>query len=121
MALISGIVALPAFTAWGVTAGVKNSIKNFKETMDLLPEGIAFGETDGTVVFRNLAMDDLARRLTGKRLHNFFRFREAFPLARHMARRAQEDFDAGKFQDVAYFEPFYLKDFIATVSKKNLW
>ena len=53
--------------------------------------------------------------------HPNARFREAFPLARHMARRAQEDFDAGKFQDVAYFEPFYLKDFIATVSKKNLW
>lgn len=54
-------------------------------------------------------------------MHPNARFREAFPLARHMARRAQEDFDAGKFQDVAYFEPFYLKDFIATVSKKNLW
>ncbi len=53
--------------------------------------------------------------------HPNARFREAFPLARHMARRAQEGFDAGKFQDVAYFEPFYLKDFIATVSKKNLW
>jgi tRNA threonylcarbamoyladenosine biosynthesis protein TsaB len=53
--------------------------------------------------------------------HPNARFREAFPLARHMARRAQEDYDAGKFQDVAYFEPFYLKDFIATVSKKNLW
>lgn len=53
--------------------------------------------------------------------HPNARFREAFPLARHMARRAQENFDAGKFQDVAYFEPFYLKDFIATVSKKNLW
>lgn len=53
--------------------------------------------------------------------HPNARFREAFPLARHMARRAQEDFEAGKFQDVAYFEPFYLKDFIATVSKKNLW
>ena len=53
--------------------------------------------------------------------HPNARFREAFPLARHMARRAQEDFDARKFQDVAYFEPFYLKDFIATVSKKNLW
>jgi len=53
--------------------------------------------------------------------HPNARFKEAFPLARDMARRAQQDFDAGKFQDVAYFEPFYLKDFIATVSKKNLW
>ena len=63
---------------------------SIKETMDLLPEGIAFGETDGTVVFRNLAMDDLARRLTGKRLHNFFRFREAFPQAPEEAREQSQ-------------------------------
>ena len=49
------------------------------------------------------------------------RFQEAFPLARHMAKAAQKAFDEGKFENLAYFEPFYLKDFIATVSKKNLW
>lgn len=38
MALISGIVSMPAFTAWGVTAAVKNSIKNFKETINLLKD-----------------------------------------------------------------------------------
>lgn len=38
MALISGIVAMPAFTAWGVTSAVKNSIKNFKETISLLKD-----------------------------------------------------------------------------------
>ena len=48
-------------------------------------------------------------------------FREAFPLARHMAPLAEDAFRAGRFQDVAYFEPFYLKDFVATVSKKQLW
>ncbi len=53
--------------------------------------------------------------------HPNARFREAFPLARNMAAGAQKAFDEGKFEDVAYFEPFYLKDFIATVSKKNLW
>ena len=48
-------------------------------------------------------------------------FQEAFPMARHMAKSAQKAFDEGKFENLAYFEPFYLKDFIATVSKKNLW
>jgi tRNA threonylcarbamoyladenosine biosynthesis protein TsaB len=38
-----------------------------------------------------------------------------------MAKGAQKAFDEGKFENLAYFEPFYLKDFIATVSKKNLW
>jgi len=53
--------------------------------------------------------------------HPNARFQEAFPLARHMAKWAQKAFDEGKFENLAYFEPFYLKDFIATVSKKNLW
>jgi len=48
-------------------------------------------------------------------------FEEAFPLARHMAKWARKAFEEGKFENLAYFEPFYLKDFIATVSKKNLW
>ena len=49
------------------------------------------------------------------------RFEEAHPLARHMAAAAQKAFEEGKFENLAYFEPFYLKDFVATVSKKNLW
>lgn len=53
--------------------------------------------------------------------HPHARFQEAFPLARDMAKGAQKAFDDGKFENLAYFEPFYLKDFIATVSKKNLW
>ena len=48
-------------------------------------------------------------------------FQEAYPLARHMAPRARKAFEEGKFENLAYFEPFYLKDFVATVSKKNLW
>ena len=48
-------------------------------------------------------------------------FVEAQPLARNMVPLAFEALKAGKFEDVAYFEPFYLKDFVATVSKKQLW
>ena len=47
-------------------------------------------------------------------------FEEAFPLARHMAPRAQKAFEEGKFENLAYFEPFYLKDFIPTTPKKLL-
>ncbi len=47
-------------------------------------------------------------------------FQEAFPLARHMASRAQKAFEEGKFENLAYFEPFYLKDFIPTTPKKLL-
>ena len=39
-----------------------------KETMDLLPAGIAFGKTDGAVSFINVVMDHLSHRMTGKRI-----------------------------------------------------
>ena len=53
--------------------------------------------------------------------HPNARFKEAWPLARDMAKPAQKAFEEGKFENLAYFEPFYLKDFVATVSKKKLW
>ena len=42
------------------------------------------------------------------------------PSARGIVRLAEEAFNAGKFEDLAYFEPFYLKDFIVIPSKKKL-
>ena len=48
-------------------------------------------------------------------------FQEAVPLASAMAPLAFKAFNERRFEDVAYFEPFYLKDFVATVSKKNLF
>ena len=42
------------------------------------------------------------------------------PLARWMFPLADREFLNGEFQDTAYFEPFYLKEFVATVSKKLL-
>ncbi len=41
------------------------------------------------------------------------------PLASDMAKLAEECFAKKEFQDVAYFEPFYLKEFVATVSKNK--
>ena len=42
------------------------------------------------------------------------------PSARGLARPAQQLLDAGKTEDIAYFEPFYLKDFVVIPSKKKL-
>ena len=53
--------------------------------------------------------------------HPHAHFQEAAPLARHMASLAEKAFAESRFENLAYFEPFYLKDFVATVSKKNLW
>lgn len=43
------------------------------------------------------------------------------PSARGLVRLAEEAFEAGRFEDIAYFEPFYLKDFVVTTSKKRLF
>lgn len=40
--------------------------------------------------------------------------------ASHLAKIAEQYFNQGQFVDVAYFEPFYLKDFIATTPKKKV-
>ncbi len=42
------------------------------------------------------------------------------PEACDMADAAAEAFNAGKFEDTAYFEPFYLKEFVAGISKKSV-
>ena len=43
------------------------------------------------------------------------------PSARGLCAEAERKFKAGETEDVAYFEPFYLKDFIVTASKKKLF
>ncbi len=41
------------------------------------------------------------------------------PSAKEMCKLAQEKFTTGKFEDLAYFEPYYLKDFIAGTKPKG--
>lgn len=40
--------------------------ESIKETMDLLPVGVAFTDTDGTAAFSNMTINSLSRSLTGK-------------------------------------------------------
>ncbi len=42
------------------------------------------------------------------------------PLAKNMAQLAQDKFNSQQFESVAYFEPFYLKEFVATVPKNKV-
>ena len=48
-------------------------------------------------------------------------FCQCHPKASAMLAPALAAFRNGDFKDVAYFEPFYLKEFVATVSKKKLF
>ena len=53
--------------------------------------------------------------------HPNARFLQAWPEAAAMAQLAEQAYKEKRFEDMAYFEPFYLKDFVATVSRKNLF
>ena len=41
--------------------------------------------------------------------------------AHFMAKPAEDAFQKANFVDVAYYEPFYLKDFVATIPTKNIF
>ena len=48
-------------------------------------------------------------------------FCQCHPNAKAMLAPAMAALNVKRFEDVAYFEPFYLKEFVATVSKKKLF
>ena len=48
-------------------------------------------------------------------------FIQCHPKASAMLSPASAAYKEKRFEDVAYFEPFYLKEFVATVSKKKLF
>ncbi len=51
---------------------------------------------------------------------NAYFINEIHPSASQMIKPALHRFHQQQFEDVAYFEPFYLKDFIATIPRKKL-
>ena len=46
---------------------------------------------------------------------------ELYPSADYMIEFSEKAFSENNFEDVAYFEPFYLKDFVAGIPKKNIF
>lgn len=49
---------------------------------------------------------------------NAFFNADVIPSAKTIGKMAYQKYQQQQFEDVAYFEPFYLKEFVATVSKK---
>lgn len=52
--------------------------------------------------------------------HPHARFQPCFPLAEAMLQPARAAWQKKEFKDTAYFEPFYLKDFVAGVTKHTV-
>ena len=75
--LLLGLALIAAI--WDMVRYRRNhpSFESVKETMDLLPVGIAFAKPDGTVAFSNLAINRLSRALTGRAFTDLHTFRRS--------------------------------------------
>mgnify|MGYP002869509300 CR=1 FL=1 len=76
---------------------------------DILAEGPVLFIGDGAMKCRDV--------LGGDNAH----FVQCWPKAASMLRPAAKALKEGTFEDTAYFEPFYLKEFLTTTSKKKLF
>lgn len=79
----------------------ENTFKEFDKTLYL------FG--DGMAKFREISNQE-----------NLIFIDDIYPDAANMGRLAEEKYRLGKFEDVAYFEPNYLKEWRTTTPKKQL-
>ena len=78
----------------------------------------SFGQqlAEGPVLFIGDAAEKCRTAITHPNAH----FIQCCPKASSMLIPAMMEYKEKRFKDVAYFEPFYLKEFVATVSKKKL-
>ena len=93
--------------------------KQITETSPVIVDETSFTEylEQGACLF----IGDGAGKCADVIKHPNAHFCQCWPKASAMLAPALEALRAGQFEDVAYFEPFYLKEFVATVSKKKLF
>jgi len=65
--------------------------------------------------------DEYCRKCKSKLAHypNAVFIDNIFPSAKNMIKISQDAFNASRFEDMAYFEPYYLKDFVTGAKKIN--
>lgn len=93
--------------------------KQLTETEAKIIDGGSFAEqlAEGPVLFIGDAADKCRTVITHPNAH----FTQCCPKASSMIIPAMDGYKAKRFKDVAYFEPFYLKNFVATTSRKKLF
>ena len=97
----------------------RNDVEQITETAPMIIDENSFAEylEQGPCLF----IGDGAGKCADVLKHPNALFRQCYPQASSMLSPALAALKAGDFKDVAYFEPFYLKEFVATVSKKKLF
>ena len=96
-----------------------NDVRQTTETAPMIIDENSFAEilAEGPVLF----IGDGAGKCADVIKHPNAHFCQCHPKASSMLSPALEAYKEKRFEDVAYFEPFYLKEFVATVSKKKLF
>lgn len=107
------------FNAEGQRVTLTDEDHNLGETKAKIIDNNSFAKIldNGPVLF----IGDGAGKCEGTICHPNAHFIQCYPEARAMAKAAHVEYTEKRFKDVAYFEPFYLKDFVATVSKKKFF
>ena len=102
-----------------VYAAVFENGKQITETAPAIIDENSFAEylEQGSCLF----IGDGAGKCADVIKHPNAHFCQCHPKASSMLSPALEAYKEKRFEDVAYFEPFYLKEFVATVSKKKLF
>lgn len=90
--------------------------KQLSETQAMIIDSDSFSDLEGGKLF----IGDGAGKCEGI-ISGDCHYIQSCPKASAMRQPAIDEFRKGNFQDVAYLEPFYLKEFVATVSKKKLF
>ena len=100
------------------TAVFENGVQ-ITETSPMIIDETSFAEylEQGPCLF----IGDGAGKCADVIKHPNAQFCQCWPKASAMLKPAMAAYKEKRFEDVAYFEPFYLKEFVATVSRKKLW
>ena len=95
------------------------TVRQITETAPVIVDGDSFAEylEQGPCLF----IGDGAGKCADVLKHPNAHFCQCFPKASSMPAPATRAYKEKRFEDIAYFEPFYLKEFVATVSKKKLF
>ena len=102
-----------------VYTAVFDHYRQITETSPMIIDENSFAEqlAEGPCLFIGDGAGKCADVITHPNAH----FCQCWPKASAMLAPALAAYKEKRFEDVAYFEPFYLKEFVATVSKKKLF
>ena len=119
MEVYAAVFGAPATDAIQTEPAVSQTYTQLTETAPAIIDETSFAEylEHGPCLFIGDGAGKCADVITHPNAH----FIQCQPKASSMLAPAMEAYKEKRFEDVAYFEPFYLKEFVATVSKKKLF